>query len=605
MEQRTDHNVATPSSRSTPVRRVSILLGVGAALGAVSLGLYAADGYSRPMLLLWLGALASLILAFELVTPRLARLRAIDIAIPIGLVIVFAPLYLVGSYSWPVQVNSDEIVYMSVSERWATTHDVDPFGLSGYFTLPLLPFWLLGNLGAWLGGVDLEHMRQLHGLIGLAAVAASYGFFRQLLPASWAGFAACVLGVNHALFMISRMALYQASALLIEVVALALLVQGLRRDAAAPTFLGGVVAGAGFYLYYPARMAIVIWVLFLIALLLRFSVPRGKLLRLGAVAAAGLTLLIGPVLIAEAHAPEGSVDYQPTSWLLFPEGRELAKEWAGGSSVWDGVAQNVRYGLSAFNNTVQDHSWLYPNEGHGFLDPLSGVLLWVGVGALIWRLVRGRSGTRAILPLIGFVAVWLALSFVVNKAPSYTRLLIALPFVAYFVTSAVRFFAVLVERRLRTRNVRWAKGGAAALAVTTLAAIALWNLTIANDFVEQGRSQGHDIGSTGRYVQSRRDEAGLRVYVATGERYPFYIWAPHWMIKDRLRLFAGQDQVVDVVDPTKLSRFAARPPFVIMMSRSLWEHAEGELATRFPTGSIRDLQPDGSRVVLEVPRARA
>lgn len=585
--------------------RLSLLLAAGLALGAASLGLYAADGYGRPMLLLWLGALGLLIVAFEVATPRMPRLRAIDVLVPIGLVIVFAPLYLVGSYSWPVQVNSDEIVYMSVSERWAAAENVDPFGLSGYYTLPLLPFWLLGDLGSWLGGVDLENMRLLHGVIGLAAVAASYGFFRQLLPASWAAFAACVLGVNHSLFMISRMALYQATALLVEVVALALLVQGLRRDAAAPTLLGGVVAGVGFYVYYPARMVIVIWVAFLIALFVRMSVRRGKLLRLAGVAAAGFALLLGPVLIAEADAPAGSVDYQRTSWLLFPEGRELAKEWAGGSSVWDGATQNVLYGLSAFNNTIQDHSWLYPNEGHGFLDPLSGVLLWVGVAALIWRLARGRSGTRAMLPLVGFVAVWLALSFIVNKAPSYTRLLIALPFVAYFVASAVRFLSVLVERRLRAWSPILAKRCAAAVAVTTLAGIAVWNLTIAYDFVEQGRSQGHDIGSAGRYVQSRRDEARLRVYVATGERWPFYVWAHPWMINDRLRLFAGQDQVVDVVNPAKLSRFAARPPFVILMSRSLWERAKGDLATRFPSGHIRDLQPDGSRVVLEVPPATA
>ncbi len=41
--------------------------------------------------------------------------------------------------------------------------------------------------------------------------------------------------------------------------------------------------------------------------------------------------------------------------------------------------------------------------------------------------------------------LWLSFAFLINKAPNYTRLLITLPFVAYFVAVATRFLAGRVQ----------------------------------------------------------------------------------------------------------------------------------------------------------------
>lgn len=53
--------------------------------------------------------------------------------------------------------------------------------------------------------------------------------------------------------MISRLAMRENTSVLVELVALALLVWRLRRDHVLATFAGGVVAGLGFYVYFPAR----------------------------------------------------------------------------------------------------------------------------------------------------------------------------------------------------------------------------------------------------------------------------------------------------------------------------------------------------------------
>ena len=72
--------------------------------------------------------------------------------------------------------------------------------------------------------------------------------------------AAVMVGVNHSLWMLSRMALWDNSALLFVLIALAFLIQGLRMRSPLIAFIGGVAAGIGFYVYLPARVTVILWV---------------------------------------------------------------------------------------------------------------------------------------------------------------------------------------------------------------------------------------------------------------------------------------------------------------------------------------------------------
>ena len=92
--------------------------------------------------------------------------------------------------------------------------------MSIYLNRPALLFIGWGKLGELLGGFDLYHMRLLHALCGLLTIAAVYALMRQLLPRGWAIFATCIFGVSHSFFMISRLAMRENTAVLVEVVAL-------------------------------------------------------------------------------------------------------------------------------------------------------------------------------------------------------------------------------------------------------------------------------------------------------------------------------------------------------------------------------------------------
>jgi hypothetical protein len=584
--------------RNRPVEELRPLAGIaiGLLLGLVSLVIYIADGYSRGMLWLWLAALVVLSVAFWLRSRALPRIALADVGIAGGIVALASPLYVVALSRWPVQVSSDEIAIMDVSKQYATAANVDPFGVSWYLTRPAGLFVVWGKLGELIGGVDLFHMRLMHALVGLLIVGLSYALFRLVLPRYWAVFATILVAASHSMFMISRLAMRENTALLAVVLSLTLLLWGLREKHELATFLGGVVAGLGFYVYFPARVALPIWIAFLFALGLFYKqrFPRRTLLSLGVIAVAGVVLTATPIIYAESQVPSSEASGQRDSLLIYNDAREEQKAWVFEDSQFDAYMQNVKFGLGTFNDNVVDHGWIYPNYGHGFVDPLTGILLWFGVGVVgIALLRRRREDEGALLMLGGFLILWLSFAFVVNKAPNYTRLLVTLPFVAFLVTEAVRWLAG------RWRSLPRAP---ALIVAGFLSAIVVWNLGIAWDYIQDGRRDGEPIGSTGRYVESHKDAPGQIFYVATSPAQPYYVWGDDGASLLRVRYFVDNpSQVGTAIDPVSLRSFHAPPPFSLFMRREAWQSAATELAETFPRGRIRNITPDGARVVLEVP----
>lgn len=193
----------------------------------------------------------------------------------------------------------------------------------------------------------------------------------------------------------------------------------------------------------------------------------------------------------------------------------------------------------------------------------------------------------------GFFVLWLSFALLVNKAPNYTRLLITLPFVAYLVVEALRWATN------RWRSVRYAPQ--LIVGVFVVAVVAL-NVSAARDYIQLGRKQGEPIGSTGRYARAHENVPGQKFYVASSEAQPYYVWGNLGPDNDRLGRFLRNGSVVQgPVDPTALKDFRAVPPFELFMRREVWQPVAAQLAELYPRGQIRNVMPDGSRVVLVVP----
>lgn len=580
---------------------------IGAGFGLASLIVYDASGYSRWMLFLWLLGVCTLAYLFRVRSGALPRIALVDLAWAGGLMLLFAPLYVVRLYEWPVQVSSDEPTIMGVSLDYATRTHVDPFSVSDYWIRPSLLFMAWGRLGKLIGGVDLYHMRLLHALVGLVIVAASYALFRLMLPRGWAAFAAALVGFSHALLMISRLAMRENTSLLVEVVALTLLIWGLRNDHAFITYVGGFVAGLGFYVYHPGRATFFLWLIFLVtlALLYRERYPLRMLGRLGAIAAAGFVLMAGPVSISESKIPHALGEAAPRSQLLiFREGRERQMRWVYATSIAGGIKKNISFGLTTFNSKVVDHGWIYANYGHGFVDPLTGILIWVGAATIAIRYFRRRRPREPepLLMLVGFLTLWLAFAFLVNEAPNYTRLLITLPFVAFLVTAAVRALGSWLEAAVAFASPTRARRATIAVAAGALIAIGAGNIAIAWDYVDRGRTNGDPVGNTGRYVAAHRSE---HVYLVADQdgSYRYLDWgSPDWWQLWTSR-FKGTSGIETVYPSGALQSIHPQGSFALLMSRSLFLHSETVLRNAYPQSRLRNITPDGRLVVVEVPKA--
>ena len=170
--------------------------------------------------------------------------------------------------------------------------------------------------------------------------------------------------------------------------------------------------------------------------------------QLGIPFAVGFVIVASPIaaaIINEASEHD-ALQYQRHQILFSEDGLELQQDWVNAGSRAGAVRVNVLQGLTAYNSLVHDNGYIYFNPGHGFLDPLTGILLWVGATVVVYRLRRRDAAD--ILILTGFLLYLLAFSFVSNKAPSYTRLWVTLPFVSYLALQGISWVAATIQLRV-------------------------------------------------------------------------------------------------------------------------------------------------------------
>jgi Dolichyl-phosphate-mannose-protein mannosyltransferase len=516
---------------------------------------------------------------------------------------IFGPLYLFSLYRIPWQINTDEVTIMGAAKSVAAEVPYDPFGIvDTYYGLPSFAFFALGKLTGMIGGVDLLHTRIVHASWGFLIIAISYIFFRTALSPFWAVGGAVILGANHALLAVSRMAMRDNSALLLEVAALTVFLIGLQKRSRLFIFVGGAVAGLAFYVYYPSRVTIFILLaaLAFIGILFRRQISSRETAHLGFAGILGCAIVAAPVLIATAKNPS-ALNYQREQLLLFPEGRDLQKRWINAETTEEAVKENIRNGLTSFNNRIHDQGYIYPNYHHGFLDPLTGLLLWLGIVTVF---LKREKTFLDVLALVGFFSLWLVLSFLINKSPNYTRLLITLPFVACFALEGLRVLAHFIGEFFAGRFPRIGPSMATTLFCCLVAAIFVWNLFIFGDFVQKGLAEGDDVGSTARFVEARKDIPSYTFYLAASTAEPYYDWGEAYQWAAWLGFFVGDKQQFSVISPEALQKKLSGPPFVIFMNRNVWQRWQTSVEDRYGPVRTEPLTSDGRLLAAEVVRKR-
>ena len=584
------------------LRPVQIALLVsGILLATATMTVYVASGYHRLLPVLLAASVATIATSFW--RPRPAVYNAVtlgesDWLAALGLLLVFAPLYLALLYEIPFQINTDEIANMSVMKSAIGRDSADWFG-PGYGS-PSFGFLLFGELGDIVGGINLSNIRAIHAAFGLGTIVFTYLFLRlfscQLIAFGGAAF----VGANHAHFASSRTAMIQETAPFFAIVALYLLLRGWKGKSPSLQFIGGAAAGLALYAYNPGKIAVVLWFLFLAVMLVSRSVQFRAVARVALINVFGLALVAAPLFIATARDSGGTgQNYQREQLLIFSEGREAQRQWVSTRTIAEGVRKNIWNGITVFNNDVVDHGWIYANVGHGFVDPMSGILVWIGLATVLFKWCREGWDPGEALVVSSFLFLWLLFSFVVNKAPHYTRLLIILPFAGYLVAQGL--YQTATAGQYLVNRIRFGNAWSIRLLfLGGLLVVVLWNVSIFGDFVAAGARDGHDVGGTARYVAARGGAPGYSFYLAADEDFPYYGWGiPYWW-RAWFGFFADPAQGTAVIAPSQVLVADKQAPFTIFMSRKLWLANKDRLLALYPEMIIHSVKPDGSLTAVEV-----
>ena len=575
-------------------------------VGALSAIHYLRTGYGLTVVLLWLVTIAVAGYAAHRVEgdrPAPDLIERSEWTRALLLIVVFSPLYLAMLRSIPYQIGTDEVTVMLNEGEASARLGWDIFSLSGYFSFPSVLFVVYGWMGRLLGGINLGNMRTLDALVGLASIALFYLLAVPLLNRRTALAAELLLGTNHALLAISRMAMRNNSALLIELCGLLFLLNGLKQRRVSWTYVGGAIAGLAFYIYEPARLVLILWLAWILLMAIGNRTRQASKLyfRHGLFGLLGFALVVAPLVAGSIRATEnpGAFDYQREQLLFFRESQLQQQEWVGAATLVEGVQTNIRQGLTAYNSAMHDNGYVYFNPGHGFVDPLTGILLWIGV---LWTLSRlGESKPEDSLMLVGFVAPWLIFSFITNKAPSYTRMLTTLPFVAYLSVRGIEFVADRYDRLVSKRwpAVRRVFSGKA-LAGGLVAIIAFWNLSSYAEYVVTGLVERENVGAISRYVEARSAEENYAYYIAADHEHAFFDGGEPWHWEQLVRFFTGDEAPVSVIPVEMKSVELGEGPYTVFMTREVWELNAGCLTGRYPQRQVHSLTADGWYLAIEV-----
>jgi tetratricopeptide (TPR) repeat protein len=530
------------------------------------------------------------------------KISRLDLLTAMALAVVSIPLYVLFSYNIPFQLNEDEIVLIYFERDWVAHGIGDIFGLSNYFGFTYFPFLLQGWLSHWLGGIDLFHLRFLNGLAGVVIVLLSFLFYRVIglrwLMATSASLFVCY---NHSLFAISRMASRTNGGLLVALLALTALFEGLKRRCPLTTYIGGLFTGLCFYTYYSARIILPVWLACLATLYFfkRSLFSFRAIVRLVVPFALGLALAGAPMataLLRQTDIAAECLDYQREQCLLYPQGRKLAMHWTGAKTIAEGVLRNIRNGLMVFNNTREDQSNFYVNLHHGFVDPLSGLLLWIG---FLTVLIFLPKDLEKIFMVVGFLFEWLFFSLIVAESGNYNRLLVILPFAGYFVAYGIQTIASCVGSQIKKAG--YARNAKILTFWCGNIAIMFLNLSIFYDYVRLGLEHGDDVGGTARYVLERRAQKDHLLVLAASPQFPYYDWDTPEGWTDKVEPFLGKDQDYKVWAPEDLTSVTLVPPFTIFMDGELWQLKRQELANMYSHLVLHKIRDERGLVAVEDP----
>ncbi len=443
------------------------LIGLGAWLASVLLWLRALTPGSLDLRAWWRG------LPLWLERARWSRRETLAL----GLILVLAA----GLRLWQLdtvmpEMSSDHVE--KIRDAWRVSrgeHNVFFANIGGREPLQMYAMALLAQLPGL--GFNFYTLKLLTALEGVVAVLLLTLTGRTLIGGREGRLVGLIMGalvaVGYWHILLSRMGLRIVLTTSVAALLLLILWRALRHNRRRDFLAAGLVIGFGLYTYQAARMLPLV-VVTGAGLILIWRASGLRLALLCNFAALVLIALVAFVPLA-GYALEYPQDFWRRTTSRVLGDAALASDTVSGleaqlAAVSDELAQlavNLRNALLMFN-WKGDVAWISGAPNKPALDPWTGALFILGLGAWARRIQRRRSVLELLLPVSLFIMLLpsvLALAFPVEN-PSHTRTSGAIPAVFLIAALPLAQLAGLLRQQLRGRLGRLCAAGLVLVVLT-------------------------------------------------------------------------------------------------------------------------------------------
>jgi len=503
-----------------------------------------------------------------------------DVMPLILLVGVSIPLFILFLDRLPIQMAVDEVVTLAETKE-VLSHARDWLGPSGYHDYPNMGYVCFGNLAKLFGSLSITTLREANALIGIVTVAALYVFYRSSCQIFFALNAATVAGFCHSFIGLSKIGIRGNVDVLVEVISYTILIASAKLRCQFLAFLGGATAGGAYYFYYPARSTIIVWGLTnALASLPLDKAGRREVWHLFAISLFAFFMTALPEMIASAERADPYVKQQ----LLFTK-EGMAQQMDRESTHNPNIAyfNNVTNSLSAFNTNKTDSWGNYWNPGHGLVEPITGLLLWIGLlGLVLEKKERDQVNWVATVSLTGFCVLLFVYTFILSTAPAYTRAILLIPFVGFFAVKGAFVLGAVFDSALSKLSFSKAMFLSQMAVVILVLMIFASNLAFVVAWLNMGFVYGDRFGTAIRYVEARHDRPDYKFYIVTSIATPsversFLPWKTgtdsEWLLglastRQEFKAIEPESFCADI-EKGLLDGKPIKPPLTVFVTRSI------------------------------------
>jgi len=522
-----------------------------------------------------------------------------DFYILFGLFAIFIPVYLWNIYTIPFQIGPDEIFLNTFINDSLEEKLPNLFSTSNYRGNPTLVFIVIGKLALYaLGEVNFLNLRIVHATCGLLIIIPAYIFYRLYGTRLFACGVTMLLMSQHALINLSRMVSRSNLPVLNILAAFLLLFIGLKRNCPWYSFIGGVVAGFSFYHFCIGRVTFFIWLAFvaLIPIFFRNEISWRQVRKTTLISILGFLVTAGPIILhSTIKADPVHFQSRKAKLLIHPEGREHQKNVYRFSTIEEGIKLNIKNGLTIFNSKHYDRGNHYLNRRYGFVDPLTGIFIWIG---LLSYLFRRKKEMKDVLILSSFLSLWFIFIFISGLTPVFMRLLIILPLVACLTAEGLRVGIYFIGKFVFHR---FFHGSSAQLIKNILFLFGIigivgWNGYMWSDYIKSGLTENYLRGKTLRYVEDRKIHQNHMFYLI----YDAFSDKHSKGAQKSFNKRAENPERVSAVPLDHILNETYDHPFTIFIHQNLWIKIKGAFLQKYSQPKIHFLNSQGDFLAIEV-----